>query len=51
MINGYKGTTVKFLGLSPLISTLAALSVDLGKLNTVSSNIQSINNLALGTKG
>jgi hypothetical protein len=51
MINGYKGTKIKFLGLSPLISTLTSLSGELPKLNTVSSNIQSINNLALGTKG
>lgn len=51
MINGYKGTTVKFLGLAPLVATLTSLSADLPKLSGVNSNIQSINNQALGTKG
>ena len=51
MINGYKGNSIKFLGLVPLQTTLTNLGNDMSKFASVSSNIQSINNLALGTKG
>lgn len=39
LINGYNTTTVKFLGLIPLQTTLGQLSTDMPKLATVSSNI------------
>jgi hypothetical protein len=51
MINGFKGKSIKFLGLTPLEETLESLSTNLNKFALVGNNIKSITNLALGTKG